>query len=311
MLKIDKTHMAAAMLLAGGLLGWTCDPAAAQVHIGGQVQASGGPVAKATVTLWAAGPGAPQKLAETQTKGDGSFDLQSASGNGAAGVLYLIAAGGAPEAGGNKEPNPAIALMATLGTAPPTRVTVNELTTVASVWTSAQFLNGSALSGNVLGLAIAAGNVPNLVDLETGGLGPVMQDPLNSSQTATLATFNTLADLLTGCITHVHGDACDKLFAVATPPGGVAPTETLTAALNIARNPSNQAQSLFALFDAFYPVPAGKRLRPAPFIPYLSFAPPAWTLSLVYAGGGLNSPGGIAIDGEGNLWAADNLLVGS
>ena len=43
----------------------------------------------------------------------------------------------------------------------------------------------------------------------------------------------------------------------------------------------------------------------------LSFAPGAWTLSLVYAGGGLNSPGGIAIDGEGNLWAADNLLVGS
>ena len=48
-----------------------------------------------------------------------------------------------------------------------------------------------------------------------------------------------------------------------------------------------------------------------PFIPYLSFAPSAWTLSLVYAGGGLNSLGGIAIDGEGNMWAADNFLVGS
>jgi hypothetical protein len=44
----------------------------------------------------------------------------------------------------------------------------------------------------------------------------VIQDPLNSSQTATLATFNTLANLLTGCITRVHGDACDKFFAVAT-----------------------------------------------------------------------------------------------
>ncbi|MCG6867947.1 MAG: hypothetical protein LJE91_04220 [Gammaproteobacteria bacterium] len=32
---------------------------------------------------------------------------------------------------------------------------------------------------------------------------------------------------------------------------------------------------------------------------------------LVYAGGGLNSLGGIAIDGEGNLWADDNFLVGS
>ena len=48
-----------------------------------------------------------------------------------------------------------------------------------------------------------------------------------------------------------------------------------------------------------------------PFIPYLSFAPSAWTLSLVYAGGGLNSLGGIAIDGEGNMWADDNFLAGA
>jgi DNA-binding beta-propeller fold protein YncE len=166
------------------------------------------------------------------------------------------------------------------------------------------------LSGKTLGLHIAAGNVPNFVNLETGGLGAVIQDPLNSSQTATLATFTTLADFLAGCITRVEGDAGNKLFALATPPGGVAPIDTLTAAENIARNPSNQAQQLFALLDAFYPVPAGGHWRPAPFIPYLSFAPGAWTLSLVYAGGGLSAPGGIAIDGEGNLWTADNCLVG-
>src|SRR5208337_1380479 len=107
------------------------------------------------------------------------------------------------------------------------------------------------------------------------------------------------------------GGACNEFFAVATPPAGVAPTDTLMAAQNIARNPSNQAQQLFALLDAFYPVPAGKRWRTAPFIPYLAFAPSAWTLSLVYAGGGLNSAGGIAFDGEGNLWAGDNFLVGA
>jgi len=280
-------------------------------NIGGKVEGGGGPIAKATVTLWAAGPGAPQKLAETQTKDDGSFDLASAGGKDDAGVLYLIAKGGEPKVGGDKGPNPTITLMATLGTTPPKRVTINELTTVASAWTGAQFMNGIALSGKALGLRIAADNVRNLVDLETGGLGPVIQDPLNSSQTATLATFSTLGDLLAGCITRVHGDACNKLFAAATPPAGVAPTDTLTAARNIARNPSHQAQQLFALLDAFYPVPAGKRLRAAPFIPYLSFAPGAWTLSLVYAGGGLNSLGGVAIDGEGNMWTGDNFLVGS
>ena len=175
MAKIDRSQIAAAMLLAGGLLGWTCGPAAAEVRIEGQVQAGGGPIAKATVTLWAAGPGAPQKLVETQTKDDGSFDLDSAGGNDETGVLYLIAKGGEPKMGGDKGPNSEITLMATLGATPPKRVTINELTSVASAWTGAQFLNGIALSGKALGLRIAAGNVPNLVDLETGGLGPVIQ----------------------------------------------------------------------------------------------------------------------------------------
>jgi hypothetical protein len=48
---------------------------------------------------------------------------------------------------------------------------VNEFTTIASVWTATQFLDGTAMSGKALGLKIAAGNVPNFVDLETGGWG--------------------------------------------------------------------------------------------------------------------------------------------
>ena len=139
-----------------------------------------------------------------------------------------------------------------------------------------------------LGLQIAAGNVPNLVDLQTGGLGPVIQDPLNSNVTTTLATFSTLADLLAGCATRVQADACAKLFAAATPPGGPAPADTLTAAHNIARYPWHEPQRLFALLDAFYPPPRGERLRGAPFIPYLADAPGDWTLLLIYAGGGVD-----------------------
>jgi len=277
----------------------------------GQVVGGGHPIAGSTVTLYAASASAPKELGRARTGDDGRFALNAASDPGKDAILYLVAQGGTPathKAAGN---NPAIALMSVLGATAPKTVTIDELTTVASVWTGAQFLSGTALSGNALGLDIAAGNVPNLVDLETGGLGPVIQDPLNSSQTATLATFSTLGDLLAGCITRVQGDACSKFFAAATPPRGVAPTDTLTAAQNIARNSSHQAQQLFALLDAFYPIPAGKRLRAAPFIPYLGFAPSAWTLSLVYAGGGLNSLGGVAIDGEGNMWTGDNFLVGS
>jgi hypothetical protein len=278
--------------------------------LAGSVQGGAKNIAGATVTLYAAGTGAPTQLAEGKTDDHGAFKLTYGKAP-ADSVLYVIARGGTPKAAADKGPNDAITLLAILGGTPPKSVVVNEFSTVASVWTSAQFLKGEALSGTKLGLRIAAGNVPNLVDLETGGLGPVIQDPLNSSQTATLATFSTLADLLAGCIMRVHADACTKLFAVATPPAGGAPTNTLMAAQNIARSPSHQAQSLFALLDAFYPIPAGKRLRPAPFIPYLGFAPSAWTLSLVYAGGGLNSLGGVAIDGEGNMWTGDNFLVGS
>jgi hypothetical protein len=263
------------------------------------------------VTLFAASTSAPQELGQAPTDADGRFALNAADDLGNGAVLYLVAKGGTPAGSAAAGNNPAIALMSVLGATAPKTVTVNELTTVASVWTGAQFLKGSVLNGNAFGLRIAASNVPNLVSLESGGLGTVIQDPLNSSQTSTLATVNTLGNLLAACIARVHDDACSRLFAVATPPGGVAPTDTLAAAQNIAHNPSHRAQGLFALLDAFYPVPDGGRWRPVPFIPYLSFAPSAWTLSLIYAGGGLNSPGGMAIDGEGNLWAADNFLAGA
>jgi sugar lactone lactonase YvrE len=279
-------------------------------ELAGTVQGAKQPIAGSTVTLYAAGTDTPKQLAQAKTDDQGAFKL-TYDETPADGVLYVIAKGGTPKAGADNKPNDAVALLAVLCGTPPKSVVVNEFSTVASVWTSAQFLKGDVLSGTKLGLRIAAGNVPNLVDLETGGLGPVIQDPINSAETATLATFNTLANLLAGCITRVQGDACNKFFAVATPPGGVAPIDMLTAEQNIARNPSNQAQSIFALLDAFYPIPAEKHWRPVPFIPYLAFAPSAWTLSLIYAGGGFNSVGGLAFDGEGNVWGGDNFLVGA
>lgn len=51
----------------------------------------------------------------------------------------------------------------------PPRVTINEFTTIASVFTHNQFIDGTAIKGSPLALRIAAGNVPNFVDLETGG----------------------------------------------------------------------------------------------------------------------------------------------
>ena len=141
---------------------------------------------------------------------------------------------------------------------------------------------------------------------ETGGWGDAIQDPLNSSQTPTMANFATLADVLAGCVTRVTPDACSKLFAAATPPKGDAPTDTLTAAQSIARYPWYQPERLFALLDEFYPVPQGKTMRAVPFMPYLNFAPSAWVLPLKFDGGGYRAGGKAMFDSEGNLWVGDN-----
>ncbi|HMR34580.1 MAG TPA: hypothetical protein PKA13_26385 [Geminicoccaceae bacterium] len=284
---------------------------AAAEQLTGNVAGGGGPIAKSAVTLWAAGEGAPAKLSETSSGDDGAFRLDFDAQKAGGGVLYLTARGGEPKIGGSQGANPAIALMATLGATAPKEATINELTTVASVWTGAQFLKGGTLSGHALGLKIAAGNVPNLVDVATGGLGPVIQDPLNSTQTTSLATMNTLSGLLAGCVTRAKPDACEKLFQASTPPGGAAPTDTLAAAEAIALHPWNAPGKLFALVEDFYPARQGPGSSAVPFRPYLLFAPGTWTIALRYAGGGLAGLGGIGIDGEGDAWAANNQMAGS
>ncbi len=293
----------------GALFG--CLPAMAQPgQLQGQVKAAGSPIAGSTVTLFAAGDGEPVQLAQGMTGDDGAFKLDVVAVSSDK-VLYLVARGGTPKAAGDKGPNDAIALLSVLGTMLPTTVTVNEFTTLASVWTGAQFLEGDVLRGTKLALRIAAGNVPNFVNLETGGYGDTIQDALNSMQTPTMANFATLANLMAGCITQVTPDARERFLAAAADPWGKVPTDTLSADLSIARHPWHQPDKIFALLNDFYPVPKGKNLRPVPFMPYLSWAPSAWVLPLKFTGGGLCAPGKLMIDSEGNVWAGNNMIVGA
>src|SRR5262245_30563038 len=290
-------------LLANRLAGLPLSP------IAGRVQAGGKAVAGSTVTLFAATPSEPARLGEAKTDAKGTFQLSSGAAPAGA-VLYLIAKGGTPEARPDRSNNDGLAFLAVLGATPPKSITVNELTTVASVWTNSQFLDGSALKGHALGLKIAAGNVPSFVDLSTGGWGPVIQGSLNGPQTPTMANFATLADLLAACATRETPDACNRLYAASTGPKGVAPTDTLTAAQSIARYPWYQPERLFQLMEAFYPIPSGKTMRPVPFMPYLNYAPSAWVLPLKFDGGGYRAGGGADFDSEGNLWTGDNFSIG-
>ena len=162
--------------------------------INGRVAGGGAPIAGSTVTLWAASAGPPKQLAETRTDTDGRFNLNSDSSDA---MLYLTAKGGQPVAAKTGGDNPAITMLAVIGSKPPASVVINEMTTIASVWTHVQFLNGDAIKGNPLGIKIAAGNVPNFADLQSGGWGTTIQDSLNGGQTPTMANFATLAEATT------------------------------------------------------------------------------------------------------------------
>jgi hypothetical protein len=279
--------------------------------IRGEVKGGNTPIARSTVTLWEASAAAPKQLAQSKTDSQGRFQLSVAGAQPRGTSLYLIATGGQPQ---GRDDNPGIALLTVVGSKPPAHVVIDEMTTIGSAVTHMQFIDGKVIKGSPIALRIAAGNVPNFVNLETGDYGTTIQDPLNSSQTPTMANFGTLANLLAACVTQIKSDACGSLYYVATSPTGLYPKDTLDAIEEIVRNPGHEPDKVFGAFNYLYPQPRikpGKVLRPTPFLPYLTFAPSAWIFPLRFGGGGISAPGKLMFDGEGNAWTADNWIVGA
>ncbi|MBU3565877.1 hypothetical protein [Polynucleobacter sp. MWH-HuK1] len=276
----------------------------------GNVQSAGKPIVGSTVTLFAAGTGAPTLLAQSKTDNQGAFKLSFTDAS-AGSVRYVIAKGGTPTAAADKKPNDALALLSMLGTSVPKKVTINELTTVASTFTAARFINGEVISGKRLGLQIAAGNTPNLVDPVTGTWGSVLLDPLNSTESTTLVKLNTLASLISAFATVADDDWRARFLKAATPPSGVTPKNTLEAMAGIARAPWVAPKDIYGLFDQAYPQPKDGSRRSTPFAPYLAYVPDDFALSLRFAGGGVYSAGRLMFDAKGNLWSGQNWMAGS
>lgn len=216
-------------------------------------------------------------------------------------LVYLVGTGGSSVVGQSANPN--LGMMAALGPCgnltAVTSITVNELTTVASVWALAPFMKGIANVGasatNQTGLANAFAAVNKLVDTRTA---VVPGSTLASGATLPVAEMNTLADILATCIDSAGGSAgdgspCGALFALTKSTSGSAPADTLTAALNIARNPVQNASALNQLLTS-----------KAVYQPTLGNTPPAaWTLAIRYtAANTLSSPAGIAADQSGSIW---------
>ncbi len=277
------------------------EPETRSANLDGRVEIGHKPLAGAEVSLWVTnGSEPPRKVATETSADDGSFNFFDVDVAGD-GVLYLVARHDAEQ----------LVLLSLLGSPPPERAVVNELTTVASAFTAARFIDGHSISGNPLGLKIAAANAPNLVDPETGKWGKVLLDPNNSTENTTLARLNTLAAMITAFGTVADDAWRAEFLRASTTTGGPTPKNTLEAMAGIARTPWAKPKELYALFDKAYPQPKDGSRRSAPLVPYLAYPPPDFAMILKFSGGGIYAAGKLCFDVNGNLWSGQNWLPGS
>jgi hypothetical protein len=243
---------------------------------GGQQAVSG-----ATIQLWAVGttgdaspatPLLPPPGVTTDANGNfnitGLYTCPSPSS-----LVYLTGTGGNPglTSGTN---NPALAMMAALGTCgslgASTYVTMNEVTTVGSVFALAPFMSSLSNIGygsDLTAMTSAFNQINEFVNTATGAPGG---PALPSGYGVSAAQVNTLADLLATCINTNGSSAsntpCTNLFALT---GGSSTTNAITSALYVANHPTANLTNLSNLIPPT-----------SPFQPLLASPPSSWTVTV-------------------------------
>jgi RHS repeat-associated protein len=220
--------------------------------------------------------------------------------------IYLLALGGDPGVGSN---NPVIALISALpetcaNLPSASSVAINELTTVAAAFSLSAFANSAtnSLASSSLNLAnlqqgFTAANL--LVNGSTGIANTVGPGKISIST----AKINTMADIIAACVnTTGTTPACNTLFATATPPDGIYPTNTLQAAFAIAENVTLNVNTIFNLL----PAPAD-----AAFEPTLTSSPTDWAISVPTPTSTSMQPGATQIQGNGAAWISASVNCNS
>jgi len=139
------------------------------VQSGGTIRAV--PLAEVRVTVYEATANAPLAVGTAKTDATGTFSLD-ASRTTSDGIFYALASLG----GG-------VQLVTVIGPRIPAFITINELTTVAAAFSTAQFARDGVIAGNAFGLRIAAGMNGNLVSPLTGASSPVLLSSPNEDET--------------------------------------------------------------------------------------------------------------------------------
>jgi Chitobiase/beta-hexosaminidase C-terminal domain/Right handed beta helix region len=253
------------------------------IALGGSVHGGRQPVSGSRIQLYTTGISGTGSAAQpllsspVQSDSNGMFSIPATYRcPSASAQVYVVARGGNPGLSSDTS-NSALALTAMLGpcsslSAVP--ISVNEVTTVGSVWPLAHYMTAPTDFGSApddTAFLSAVSSVPEFVNLAQGS------SPGTATATSYFAQNSklySLADVLADCVSSSGGSAgdgspCGLLFSIATPPGGSAPTDTMTAAIHIAQNPDNNVTGIFGLV-------AGD----TPFQPALTAAPADWTLTL-------------------------------
>ncbi len=259
------------------------------------------PVAYSSIQLYQAGTtsnygvGATPLLSPAaQTDINGNFTITNLYHCTSGSQVYITATGGQPLTGVT---NTSLALMAGLGLCDnltaSTNIQINEVTTVASVWALAPFMTGvniGAPSSNTAGLASAFADINTLVNIASG-----TAKTSTTGVTLPTAELNTIANSIAGCVNTAGSSStgCSNLFSAAPNANSTLPSDTITAALNIARNPSRNVPAIINNASAF-----------AVFAPTITTANDL-TLAVTYTGSGLSSPSALAADSSGNIWVTN------
>jgi streptogramin lyase len=279
-----------------------------QGGIQGSIHGGQQPIAFSTIQLYQVGTSGNASAATpllspaVTSDQNGNFGITGLYTCAPSSAVYIVATGGIPLLS-NGSNNSGIAMMAYLGDCATLKANaasiytfIDEVTTVASVYTLSGFMSGYANVGyagsNLPGILKAFSTQNTLVSTSTGtSYGPSG----GTGITLPTARINSLADSISACINSGSSTStgCTQLFT-ATTVNGTAPSDTIGALVNLSHNPGLNVGAIYGLAPAT-----------PPFQPTLSTAPADWTLSIGYAGGGLSLPSGVALDASGNAWVAN------
>jgi sugar lactone lactonase YvrE len=197
-------------------------------------------------------------------------------------------------------------------------VAVNELTTVAAAYATAQIAKGSVIAGTPLQLLTASGMAANLVSPVTGRASGVISTSPNGDETNAWRELGTLGNILAACTrAPMSAPACSHLFSLTGMKSGT----TWETVRSIALNPARNVRAIFALGQRVRAFTPALRTDQGPSARNPLFRLDAFTLAVKFNATGrtengaevcpFGGLGNIAFDLRGYAWITNNVVQGT